>query len=157
MKNKLMKNKLIKNTHILIPALILTVALAVSLAITAVRAEQYSRLVSVDGTVVCAQSTDDSDKATVQFAYTVRGTEYQGEYHTADSESVPTVGTVITVWYDPDAPEKAMHSKPSATLEGLCIMFIAVPLWLGIHGRLSGRCGAKSQMRRSRVRDIVGY
>ena len=152
-----MRNKLINNVHILIPALILTAALAVSIVITAVRTEQYSHLVRADGAVVCVQRTDDSDKATVQFTYTVRRTEYQGEYSTADSESVPTVGTVIAVWYDPDAPEKAMHSKPSATLEGLCIMFIAVPLCMGIHGILSGRRGAKSQMRRSRVRDIVGY
>ena len=115
--------------------LILAIAGVLALGVHLLRSHQYQEWLPADGVVMDVQfhrshnSRRKSHDYTYQiyYDYTVAGTAYSGvnTYSGRESDTEAAPGKQVTVWYDPDAPEKSSYHKPGTGLDFLIPIFLA--------------------------------
>ena len=117
--------------------LILAVAAVLALGIHFVRTKQYEDWVPVEGIVTDVQFhrsyRKKSSRYTYQifYEYTVDGVAYSGDntYSGKESDTDAAPGKQVTVWHDPDVPERSSYHKPGTGIDFLIPFFIAlIPL-----------------------------
>ena len=115
--------------------LILAIAAVLAFGVHILRTNQYKDWLPVEGAVTDVQfhrshnSRRRSYDYTYQifYEYTVNGVTYSGvnAYSGKESDTDAAPGKRVTVWYDPDAPEKSSYHKPGTGLDFLIPIFIA--------------------------------
>ena len=113
--------------------LILAVAGVLAIGVHILRTRQYQDWLPAEGVVTDVQFhrsyRKKSSRYTYQiyYEYTVDGVTYSGvnAYSGRESDTDAAAGKQVTVWYDPDAPDKSSYHKPGTGLDFLLPIFIA--------------------------------
>ena len=128
--------------------LILAVAGVLALGIHFLRTKQYSDWVSTGGVVTDVQfhrshrARRKSYTYQIFYEYTVGDAVYSGvnTYSGRESDTDAAPGKLVTVWYDPDAPEESSYHKPGTGLDFLIPFFIAlIPIRQILNQKQKGR------------------
>ena len=114
--------------------LILAVAALLALGIHFLRTKQYEDWGPVEGIVTDVQFhrsyRKKSSRYTYQifYEYTVDGVAYSGDntYSGKESDTDAAPGKQVTVWHDPDVPERSSYHKPGTGVDFLYPFFIAL-------------------------------
>ena len=113
--------------------LILAVAGILAVGVRILRTRQYQDWLPAEGVVTDVQFhrsyRKKSSRYTYQiyYEYTVDGVTYSGvnAYSGRESDTDAAAGKQVTVWYDPDAPDKSSYHKPGTGIDFLIPIFIA--------------------------------
>ena len=113
--------------------LILAVAGVLAIGVHILRTRQYQDWLPAEGVVTDVQFhrsyRKKSSRYTYQiyYEYTVDGVTYSGvnAYSGRESDTDAAAGKQVTVWYDPDAPDKSSYHKPGTGIDFLIPIFIA--------------------------------
>lgn len=117
-------------------SLILAVAGVLAMGVHFLRTKQYNDWISTEGVVTDVQfhrSHNARRKSydytyEIFYEYTVGDTVYTdvNTYSGRESDTDAATGKAVTVWYDPDAPEKSSYHKPGTGIDFLIPFFIAL-------------------------------
>ena len=113
--------------------LILAVAGVLAFGVHILRTRQYQDWLPVEGVVTDIQFHRSYRKKSsrytyeIYYEYTVDGVTYSGvnAYSGRESDTDAAAGKQVTVWYDPDAPDKSSYHKPGTGIDFLIPIFIA--------------------------------
>ena len=113
--------------------LILAVAGILAVGVHVLRTRQYQGWLPVEGVVTDIQFHRSyrkkyrRDTYQIYYEYTVDGVTYTGvnAYSGRESDTDAAAGKQVTVWYDPDAPDKSSYHKPGTGIDFLIPIFIA--------------------------------
>ena len=113
--------------------LILAVAGILAFGVHILRTRQYQDWLPVEGMVTDVQfhrsyrKKSRRDTYQIYYEYTVDGVTYSGvnAYSGRESDTDAAAGKQVTVWYDPDAPDKSSYHKPGTGIDFLIPIFIA--------------------------------
>ena len=113
--------------------LILAVAGMLAFGVHILRTRQYQDWLPAEGVITDVQfhrsyrKKSRRDTYQIYYEYTVDGVTYTGvnAYSGRDSDTDAAAGKQVTVWYDPDAPDKSSYHKPGTGIDFLIPIFIA--------------------------------
>ena len=113
--------------------LILAIAAVLAFGVHILRTNQYKDWLSAEGVVTDVQFHRSYRKKSSRYTYeifyeyTVDGVTYSGvnAYSGRESDTDAAAGKQVTVWYDPNAPEKSSYHKPGTGIDFLIPIFIA--------------------------------
>ena len=113
--------------------LILAVAGVLALGVHVLRTRQYQGWLPAEGVVIDVQfhrsyrKKSRRDAYQIYYEYSVDGVTYSGvnAYSGRESDTDAAAGKQVTVWYDPDAPDKSSYHKPGTGIDFLIPIFIA--------------------------------
>ena len=113
--------------------LILVVAGVLAFGVHILRTNQYKDWLPAEGVVTDVQfhrsyrKKSRRDTYQIYYEYTVDGVTYTGvnAYSGRESDTDAAAGKQVTVWYDPDAPDKSSYHKPGTGIDFLIPIFIA--------------------------------
>ena len=113
--------------------LILAVAGVLAFGVHILRTRQYENWLPAEGVVTDVQFHRSYRKKSsrytyqISYEYTVDGVTYSGvnAYSGRESDTDSAAGKQVTVWYDPDAPDKSSYHKPGTGIDFLIPIFIA--------------------------------
>ena len=123
-----------KRLHIYLTLIILIAMIISSAAIYRARTVQYSDWRPISGYVVQVRDARHF-QVRITYAYMVKGVEYGGSelFHDDPDYELPPAGSSVTVWYDPDNPERSSFYKPEPLLDPYAPFFIGIPLCVGVY------------------------
>ena len=113
--------------------LILAIAAVLAFGVHILRTRQYQDWLPAEGVVTDVQfhrsyrKKSRRDTYEIYYEYTVDGVTYSGvnAYSGRESDTDAAAGKQVTVWYDPDAPDKSSYHKPGTGIDFLIPIFIA--------------------------------
>ena len=113
--------------------LILAIAGVLALGIHFLRTRQYQDWLPAEGVITDVQFNRSYRKKSsrysyqIYYEYTVDGAAYTGTntYSGKKSDTDAAAGKQVTVWYDPDAPDKSSYHKPGTGIDFLIPIIIA--------------------------------
>ena len=113
--------------------LILVVAGVLAFGVHILRTRQYQDWLPAEGVITDVQfhrsyrKKSRRDTYQIYYEYTVDGVTYTGvnAYSGRESDTDAAAGKQVTVWYDPDAPDKSSYHKPGTGIDFLIPIFIA--------------------------------
>ena len=116
---------------IIYPVIILLLAAICSAVIYCVKTAKYEDWQTAEAVVVQRDALRKHSHR-VCFTYTVDGVQYSGSEVWNDTADRNPVGSVTTVWYDPEQPSLVRYGKPSPGFDACAPFFLAVPLSIGV-------------------------
>ena len=113
--------------------LILAIAGVLALGIHILRTRQYENWLPAEGVITDVQFNRSYRKKSsrysyqIYYEYTVAGAAYTGTntYSGKKSDTDAAAGKQVTVWYDPDAPDKSSYHKSGTGIDFLIPIIIA--------------------------------
>ena len=113
--------------------LILAIAAVLAFGVHILRTRQYADWLPAEGVVTDVQFHRSYRKKSsrytyeIYYEYAVDGVTYSGvnAYSGRESDTDAAAGKQVTVWYDPDAPDKSSYHKPGTGIDFLIPIFIA--------------------------------
>lgn len=124
-------------------ALVIILAVVLSVGIYFVRTAQYNDYVSAPGVITQIDIRQGSGKSsgnhTIYFTYTVDETEYSGASSYSGSSTDRIEGETVEVWYDPDNPGESSFHKPVPGLDPIVPLFFCIPVAGVVYRIVSGR------------------
>ena len=113
--------------------LILAVAGILAVGVHVLRTRHYQDWLPAEGVITDVQfhrsyrKKSRRDTYQIYYEYTVDGVTYTGvnAYSGRESDTDAAAGKQVTVWYDPDAPDKSSYHKPGTGIDFLIPIFIA--------------------------------
>lgn len=129
---------------IIAAAIVIALAVFLSIGIRYARTAQYKDYVSTQGVITRIDmrysSGNSSDgNHTIYFTYTVDGTEYSGANSYSGKNTDFYEGQTVEVWYDPDNPEESSFHKPGPGLDPYVPLFFCIPVAGVAYRMASGR------------------
>ena len=113
--------------------LILAVAGMLAFGVHILRTKQYQDWLPAAGVITDVQfhrsyrKKSRRDTYQIYYEYSVDGVTYSGvnAYSGRESDTDAAAGNRVTVWYDPDAPDRSSYHKPGTGIDFLIPIFIA--------------------------------